>query len=65
MHENPSTRLLKDERPEIKVLFISGYAKDTNDPSRSPEPGVPFLQKPFTPQTLARKVWEVLDDGAF
>ena len=58
-------RRLLTERPEIRALFISGYA-DGSSPNRgefSAQFGatVPFLQKPFSPETLARKVREVLD----
>jgi two-component system, cell cycle sensor histidine kinase and response regulator CckA len=44
-------------RPELKTLFISGY---TNQ-SIELEADRSFLQKPFTPSGLARKVREVLD----
>lgn len=51
-------------RPEIKILFVSGYTEDAiihHDVLRS---GTPFLQKPFVPTTLAEKVREVLDQKA-
>jgi CheY-like chemotaxis protein len=47
-------------RPEIKVLFISGYA-DHAVMHRELMPGSDFLQKPFTPAAFARKVRGVLD----
>jgi CheY-like chemotaxis protein len=40
-------------------LFLSGYAEDTIRQDAL-EPGTAFLQKPFTLQTLLRKVREVL-----
>lgn len=45
-------------RPELPVLYISGYTEDTisQDGVRTA-----FLQKPFTPLTLVRKAREVLD----
>lgn len=48
-------------RPRLRTLFISGYA-DGSAPHRG-EFGAdaPFLQKPFSPEALARKVREVLD----
>jgi two-component system, cell cycle sensor histidine kinase and response regulator CckA len=48
-------------RPEIKVLFTSGYTEHAvvNNGMLSPE--MNFLHKPFTPQAVARKVREVLD----
>jgi signal transduction histidine kinase len=48
-------------RPEMKVLFMSGYIGDALARESILETGKPFLQKPFTPALLARKVREVLD----
>jgi hypothetical protein len=47
--------------PGIKVLYMSGYADDTLIKHGVAGPGVPFLQKPFTPTGLARKVRDVLE----
>ncbi len=47
-------------RPQIKVLFLSGYTEDAIVHHGVLEPGTAFLQKPFTLQVLARKVREVL-----
>jgi CheY-like chemotaxis protein len=47
--------------PELKVLFLSGYSADAIHTSFVLHPGIPFLQKPFGPGDLARKVREVLD----
>jgi PAS domain S-box-containing protein len=46
--------------PGLRVLYMSGYAKDMNVPGGADGPGSRFLQKPFTPQDLARKVRETL-----
>ena len=48
-------------RPSMKVLYMSGYTDGTVVRSGALETGIAFLQKPFTPATLARKVHEVLD----
>ena len=55
------TDLVKAARPEIKVLFSSGYTDNALVHHGSLEPGTAFLQKPFSPSGLARKVREVLD----
>jgi PAS domain S-box-containing protein len=51
---------LSAPRPEMKVLYVSGYTDDTIVRHGVLEPGLAFLQKPFSPKTLARKVGEVL-----
>jgi len=51
------------KRSDLKVLFVSGYTGEAVLQHRLLEPGVAFLQKPFTPDVLARKTREVLDDG--
>ena len=48
-------------RPETRVLFLSGYTDDEMIKRGVMEDGVQFLQKPFPPDVLARKVREVLD----
>jgi CheY-like chemotaxis protein len=47
--------------PEVKLLFLSGYTDDVLLNQGQLDPGSFFLQKPFTPAALARKVREVLD----
>ena len=47
--------------PGLKVLFLSGYSADAIHESFVLHPGIPFLQKPFGPGVLARRVREVLD----
>jgi len=54
-------RRLAEFRPETKVLYVSGYTDDAIVHHGMLEPGLNFLQKPFTPAVLARKVREVLD----
>ena len=51
-------------RPEMKVLFMSGYTDDTLLSEGIKVQGTPFLQKPFTLQELGRRVRELLDSTA-
>ena len=48
-------------RPGTRVLFMSGYTDDAIVRQGMLEPGIAFLQKPFTPDRLAQRVREVLD----
>jgi two-component system, chemotaxis family, CheB/CheR fusion protein len=49
------------QRPEARVLFMTGHTEDAIVHHGVLEPGVALLQKPFTPPMLARKVRSVLD----
>jgi CheY-like chemotaxis protein len=52
------------QRPKIKVLYMSGYTDNGIVRRGVLDPGTPFLQKPFSPISLARKVKEVLETRA-
>ncbi len=48
-------------RPELRVLYVSGYAENAIVHQGALETGVSYLAKPFTPSVLARRVREELD----
>jgi signal transduction histidine kinase/CheY-like chemotaxis protein len=52
---------LRASRPDLRVLFMSGYADDAVIRHGILDTEVAFIQKPFTPDALARKVRETLD----
>jgi len=52
---------LERDRPETAVLFISGYTEQTVIERGSLGKGITYLQKPFTPGVLIRRVREMLD----
>lgn len=52
---------LTSSRPEIRMLYMSGYTDNTIVNHEVLDPGKAFLTKPFTPEALGRKVREVLD----
>jgi FixJ family two-component response regulator len=56
-------KLLAAKRPDMRVLYVSGYADHAIVQHGHLEPGLAFLQKPFTANGLAQKVREVLDRG--
>jgi CheY-like chemotaxis protein len=54
---------IQAERPETRVLYVSGYTGDAMVHRGLLEPGAALLDKPFTPRSLTEKVRAVLGDG--
>jgi len=54
---------LTELRPDVRVLYFSGYTDDAIVRHGVLEEGIAYLEKPFTPDKLAHKVREVLDAG--
>ncbi|HVN06948.1 MAG TPA: response regulator [Bryobacteraceae bacterium] len=55
---------IRARHPAMKVLFMSGYTDEAMAHHGILTSGAPFLQKPFLPDALARKVREVLNSQA-
>ncbi len=56
-------RELRPGRPEMKILYTSGFTDDEVVRRGLMRQGAPFLQKPWAPEQLLRRVREVLDSG--
>jgi two-component system cell cycle sensor histidine kinase/response regulator CckA len=57
------TKRLARVRPAMKVVYMSGYTEDAIVHRGVLAPGLAFLHKPFTAETLGRKIREVLDQA--
>ena len=55
--------LVKAQRPDVKVLFTTGYTRNAVVHNGLLDPGVAFLAKPFSVDQLALKIRAVLDGG--
>jgi CheY-like chemotaxis protein len=51
-------------RPEVRVIFTSGYTNDAIARQGVLDPSVAFIQKPYRPKALARRIQEVLTEPA-
>jgi hypothetical protein len=49
----------------MKVLYVSGYSDNDIGDHGVLDPRYELLQKPFTPQTLARKIRDVIREGKY
>jgi CheY-like chemotaxis protein len=57
-------RRLLEERPGLRVLYMSGYSDEAIGRQGALEPGTYFIQKPFASEVLLRSVREALDAPA-
>jgi signal transduction histidine kinase/ActR/RegA family two-component response regulator len=63
MNGRDLANLIGDIKPGLKCLFISGYTANVIAHHGILDPGIHFIQKPFSMEHLAAKVREVLDDA--
>ena len=61
MQGDDLARAVRAARPDLPVLFMSGYPRNAIVHAGRLDEGVNFLEKPFTPEALATMVREVLD----
>jgi CheY-like chemotaxis protein len=54
-------RQLVEQRPALRVIYMSGYTEDAIVQHGVLQPGITFLNKPFTSETLGAKIREVLE----
>lgn len=54
---------LVEQRPELSVLYMSGYAEDVDEVRAALSRGQTFLPKPFTPEGLLKRLREALGEG--
>ncbi len=54
---------LRKKYPDLKFIFVSGYAEDAFARNLPAEAKFGFLPKPFSLKQLAEAVWEMLDGG--
>jgi signal transduction histidine kinase/ActR/RegA family two-component response regulator len=62
MHGPVLARALSEIQPQMKILYVSGYSENDISDQGVIEAGLKVLQKPFTQQSLVRKVREMLDE---
>jgi CheY-like chemotaxis protein len=60
MNGREVARQITQLRPKTRILFMSGYTADVIAHRGELDADVEYLAKPFTPDSLARKIREVL-----
>jgi two-component system cell cycle sensor histidine kinase/response regulator CckA len=63
MSGRDTAKKLQPLYPQMKVIYMSGYTDDAIAHHGVLESGLNYIEKPFTPDELARKTREVIDDN--
>jgi PAS domain S-box-containing protein len=50
-------------RPDVRIVFMSGYTDNAITHQGVLDEGIAYIQKPFTPQTLAEKIRQILESS--
>jgi two-component SAPR family response regulator len=53
----------REKRPDLKVLFITGYAQNAAISNGRLEPGMHVLSKPFPMEKLASRIRTIIEEG--
>ncbi len=64
MNGRDLAKIVGAKRPGIKVLYMSGYTDNSVIQHAILDPGTAYIQKPLSPEGLAKKVRQVLDEPA-
>jgi DNA-binding NtrC family response regulator len=62
MNGRKLAELAVERRPDLKVLYTTGFTRNAVVHNGILDPGVRFIAKPFTLELLARKVREAIDE---
>ncbi|MGZ4860332.1 MAG: PAS domain S-box protein [Candidatus Angelobacter sp.] len=60
MNGHELAHLLRSQRPEMKVLYVSGFADRVFENADAPDPAEAFMEKPYAFDELGRKLREML-----
>lgn len=61
MNGNDLIGILKQHRPDLKCMLMTGYSSDILEKNNALPDGIPVMTKPFTISVLAQKVKKILD----
>ncbi|NTU58805.1 MAG: PAS domain S-box protein [Chlorobiaceae bacterium] len=61
MNGSELSKMLLAKRPELKILFVSGYTADIISHNTVLDSGINFIQKPFNPKSMMKIVYSILN----